>query len=72
MNKKGLKHLLNEMTGTQIKNMTVKEFRDWLNEMIVDGHGDKELWFGYDGNYVYTAYHKRKYDVVGNEVRIKE
>ena len=72
MTDKGLKHLLNEMSGINTKYMTVKEFRDWLNEIIDEGHGDKELWFGYDGNYAYTAYNKRIYEVDGNDVVIKE
>ena len=72
MTEKGLKHILNEMSGIQTKYMTVTEFRDWLNEIINDGHGDKELWFGYDGNYAHTAYAKKIYEIEGNDVVIKE
>ena len=72
MTDKGLKHLLNEISGYNTTYMTVKEFRDWLNEIIDEGHGDKELWFGYDGNYAHTAYNKRIYEVDGNDVVIKE
>ena len=52
--------------------MTVKEFRDWLNEIIDEGHGDKTLWFGYDGNYAHTAYNQRIYEVDGNDILIEE
>ena len=52
--------------------MTEKGLKHLLNEIIDEGHGDKELWFGYDGNYAHTAYNQRIYEIDGNDVVIKE
>lgn len=37
------------------KGVTAKEMKAILNNLIRQGHGDKELCFGFDSNCVYTA-----------------